>query len=145
MNAAATVSYRAATRTDIPRVTEVRLAVSENVLTRPGLVTEAHYRWFVDNACLWVAEADGVVVGFSASDPRDGSIWALFMDRRWEGRGIARRLLDNAVRGLVAAGHGQVHLSTDPGTRAARFYRAAGWTESGLTDRGEILFRYDAG
>jgi len=32
-------------------------------------------------------------------------------------------------------------LSTDPGTRAERFYRENGWEETGRQDNGEIIFR----
>ena len=31
-------------------------------------------------------------------------------------------------------------LSTDPGTRAERFYRADGWTATGVNGKGEIVF-----
>jgi GNAT superfamily N-acetyltransferase len=43
---------------------------------------------------IFVWEEDGQVVGFSAADPRNGSISALFMDHAYEGRGIARALLE---------------------------------------------------
>jgi hypothetical protein len=31
-------------------------------------------------------------------------------------------------------------LSTDAGTRAERFYRADGWTETGKNTKGELMF-----
>jgi hypothetical protein len=34
----------------------------------------------------------------------------------------------------------RLSLSTEPGTRAARFYAAAGWREAGVTEAGEIRF-----
>jgi hypothetical protein len=42
---------------------------------------------------------------------------------------------------LRDAGHRAVTLTTDPGTRADRFYREAGWTALGIDERGEQIFR----
>ena len=38
-----------------------------------------------------------IVVGFSAGDSGDGSIWALFVDPLHESRGIGRALIDAAL------------------------------------------------
>ena len=42
--------------------------------------------------------------GFSPGDPRDGSIWALFVDPADEGRGIGRALLALACDTVRVAG-----------------------------------------
>lgn len=115
------------------------MAVRENVLSRPEKIVEA-VDYLIDRDAFWVFEEGGAIHGFSSADPRDGSIFALFMDRASEGRGIARQLLDAACRHLAAAGHATAWLSTDAGTRAARFYRLQGWTETGRTADGEIRF-----
>ena len=47
---------------------------------------------------------------------------------------------DDAPGGLAAAGHARAWLSTDPGTRAERFYRRQGWVDTGRTAEGEIRF-----
>lgn len=83
----------------------------------------------------WVVEVDGKVVGFSYADKIDASIWALFVAQDYEGRGIAKRLLNAAVEWLFALGHESVHLSTSKDTRADRFYVGQGWTRSVLNDR----------
>jgi hypothetical protein len=44
----------------------------------------------------------------------------------------------------VAAGLPSLWLSTGPDTRAAGFYRAAGWRDVGRTQHGEIRFEIDA-
>ena len=44
------------------------------------------------------------------------------------------------VEWLRAQGPGPIWLTTEPHTRAERFYRAAGWQEVGLTSTGEIHF-----
>lgn len=38
------------------------------------------------------------------------------------------------------AGHRTATLDTEPGTRAAEFYRRQGWVEGGLDAAGELLF-----
>ena len=115
--------------------------MTENVLRDPSRVTVADYKWFEQNPGVWVWEEDGRILGFSAADTRDGSIWAMFVDPQSEGRGIGRTLLAQAVQVLRDSGYSIATLSTDPGTRAARFYRQAGWIEDGFTAKGELRFR----
>ena len=98
---------RRATENDIPRITEIRNNVRENKLTDPTRVTIEHYRWFISNPGIFVCEEDGRVLGFSAADPRNGSIWALFMDQAYEGRGIARALFEQACAAFVRRNPGQ--------------------------------------
>lgn len=124
-----------------PRISEIRFAVKENRLSDPSRVTDADYVWFSGNPGIWVWEEDGRILGFSAADTRDGSIWALFIDPQHEGRGIGRALLAAACDVLRRAGHRTAVLSTDPGTRADRFYRKAGWAAEGIDARGEQVFR----
>lgn len=131
---------RRGTAGDLPRIREIRAAVRENRLADPGSVTEADLRHTLDRGLFHVAEEAGHVLGFSAAEPDDGTIWALFVDPDCEGRGIGRALLAAAVADLAAAGHGAARLTTDPGTRAAAFYAAAGWTCTGPAGKGEIGF-----
>ena len=133
---------RRATRADIPRIFDIRHGVRENRLTDPSLVTEANAERFIADGALWVwQEADGLVAGFSGGDTHDGSIWALFVAPGHEGKGIGRALLIQACDALREAGHRAAWLATEPGTRAERHYRAAGWTASGYSAKGELIFR----
>ena len=124
-----------------PRITEIRLAVRENRLTDPSRVTDADYLWFSENPGIWVWEEDGDILGFSAADTRDGSVWALFIDPGHEGRGIGRALLAKACDVLRDAGHRIATLGTQPGSRADTFYRQAGWTALHIDQRGEQILR----
>lgn len=133
------MTIRKATLADRPRITEVRLAVRENTLSNPTGVAETAL-WIYENSTFWVWEEDGAVQGFSAADPRDGTIFALFVHPDYEGRGIGRALLPLACAELKAAGFAVARLNTGPGTRAERFYRADGWTAVGRQDDGEIIF-----
>ncbi|WP_244499462.1 GNAT family N-acetyltransferase [Rhizobium sp. AC44/96] len=59
-------------------------------------MTIADIRWFIANPGLWVWQEGGDISGFSAADPRNGYVWALFVDNAAAGRGIGRALLYRA-------------------------------------------------
>jgi ribosomal protein S18 acetylase RimI-like enzyme len=118
---------RRAVEADIPRIVEIRMGVRENRLSDPSRVTPADIAWFIEHGPIWVWDETGRVAGFSAADPRDGSMWALFVDPADEHHSIGQALLERACETLRAAGHRHATLSTDAGTRAERFYRRNGW------------------
>lgn len=122
-------NFRRATAQDIPAMSKIRLAVRENVLSDPSRITQKMYEDYLDLLGRgWVAEIDGVIAGFCYANKTNASIWALFMSPEYEGRGLARQLLNMAVDWLFEQGHEIVRLSTGSGTRADRFYAAQGWT-----------------
>src|SRR3954452_17585044 len=131
---------RQALLSDIPRLMEIRGAVRENRLSDPSRVTLADYVWQIDHAPIHVWEHRGLIKGMSAGDPRDGSIWALFVDPVFEGHGIGQALIRAACTSIAAAGHRIAKLSTDPGTRAERFNVRNGWLAQGYTERREVIF-----
>ena len=96
--------------------------------------------WLFDNSTIWVWEDHGAIQGFSAADPRDGSVCALFV-HLLKGRGIGRALLPLACDILRASGHAMAVLTTAAGTRAERFYRTDGWIEIGRKEDGQIIFQ----
>jgi GNAT superfamily N-acetyltransferase len=128
-----------ATEGDIARIFEIRNSVRENKLDDPTRVTVEDVRSFIADAAMFVWEDTGQVVGFSAADPLDGSIWALFVDPAHEGRGIGRALFERACRVLWQAGYTRLWLTTDRGTRAETFYRAAGWQVTAIRGN-ELVF-----
>ena len=131
---------REATLHDIPRLQEIRAAVRENVLSNPALITLADYEaHIVGHGRTWVAEVDDRIVGFCSADGERATIWALFLDPAHEARAYGRRLLGGAVEWLWSRGATAIALTTAPGTRAERFYRAAGWTVTGMVG-GEYRF-----
>lgn len=77
----------------------------------------------------WVAEAEGWIVGFAVADRSRANVWALFVDPEFKGRGAGRALHDAMMGWLFSSGVEAAWLTTDPGTRAERFYRAAGWRD----------------
>lgn len=118
---------------------EIRAEARENRLRDPSRVTAADVCWFIDNPGIFAWVEDGRIVAFSAADPRNGNIWALFVDAAHERRGIGRALFERACDILINAGCPRMWLTTWPGTRAERFYRAAGWRVTG-TDDGNLIF-----
>lgn len=118
----------------------VRLSVQENRLISTTL-TERDYLVEIEATGRgWVLELEGNIVAFAVGNAANGSIWALFVEPGYEGRGYGRELHDIMIAWLWEQGHDRLWLSTDAGTRAERFYLAAGWQRAGLTERGEIRF-----
>lgn len=113
---------------DIPRLIRIRGAVRENRLSDPGLATAADYRRYVVQAQCWVAEVDGKIVGFSALDAEQASVWALFVAPAAAGRGTGKLLLDALVTDARRRGLPLLRLETEAGSRAESFYRGAGWS-----------------
>lgn len=134
---------RRATVDDIADMMALRLSVCENRLSDPGQVTAEDCLSYVGRGHMWVWEEDQEILGISASDRETGSIWALFVRPGHEERGIGRALFAVACDALAGAGFGMLRLSTDPDTRAANFYRAAGWREAGRTPEGELIFELE--
>jgi GNAT superfamily N-acetyltransferase len=134
---------REATEADIPEMMALRLSVRENRLSDPSQVTAEDCRRYVTPGHMWVWDENGEILGISAATFDTGWIWALFVRPGHEGRGIGRALFAAACDALIAAGFGTLRLSTDPDTRAARFYHAAGWREAGRTPEAELIFAFD--
>src|SRR6201995_398983 len=135
------MAFREASLQDIPQIQIVRHAVKENVLSDPGLVTDqdcAHY--LVNRGKGWVCELDRKIIGFAIADLIDDNIWALFVDPNFEGRGIGRKLHEIMLDWYFSLGKMKVWLGTSPNTRAASFYKKAGWMETGIHFRSEIKF-----
>jgi GNAT superfamily N-acetyltransferase len=120
---------------------ELRLAVRENRLADPLKVQPADYQRLLSGQGLgWVVEHEGRIVAFAIADVLERNVWALFVRPGFEGRGFGRTLHDTMLAALFATDLGPLWLSTEAGTRAERFYRAAGWREVGREPSGEIRF-----
>jgi GNAT superfamily N-acetyltransferase len=90
-----------------------------------------------------VAEIDGAIAGTCAwTQARTGHgvgpaiagrahVSAVFVDPEHWRKGIARRLLGDAVAAMVEAGFESAQLWTPEGAPARRFYEANGWTITG--------------
>lgn len=122
----------------------VRMAVRENVLASPS-VTEASYIPAIETTGRgWVVEEDGLVVGFAVGNKVTGNIWALFVHPEHEGKGYGRALHRAMMAWLFSEGITRAWLSTQPKTRAHRFYVEAGWSYAGIEASGEAAFEMRA-
>jgi len=134
------VNIRQALPSDAAEMHRVRLSVQENRLTSVVLSEDNYVEAVVKRGRGWVVELQGVIVAFAVGDSSSGSIWALFVEPGNEGRGYGRRLHDIMVGWLWERGHDRLWLTTEPGTRAERFYREAGWERVGAVPSGEVRF-----
>jgi GNAT superfamily N-acetyltransferase len=122
---------------------EIRAAVRENRLTDPARIAEADYHPYITRRHLWVAEdADRIVLAFAAFDAEAASVWALFVAPEAQGRGLGRRLLERLVEEARVIALPTLTLETEPGSRAERVYRAAGWSVLG-EDKGMLKMRLE--
>jgi GNAT superfamily N-acetyltransferase len=138
---------REATVADVAEMHGVRTSVRENRLGDPAWIQPHDYEaMLVERGRGWVAEAEGRIVGFAVADASRMNVWALFVDPAAEGRGVGRRLHDAMMEWFFAdAGAERVWLSTDPGTRAERFYQAASWRPAGPEPNGEARYEMSRG
>lgn len=136
--------FREAKIEDIPALSEIRLSVTENILSDPRKVTPEMYATYLTALGKgWLCESGGEVVGFSIASHRDASIWALFVKPGYEGRGIGTRLLKLATDWLFELGASSVSLSTAANTRADRVYERCGWQRGEMRPNGEVGYRLD--
>ncbi len=137
-------TLRQAVRADVAGIQRVRHAVKENRLTS-RVIGDAEVADAIE--CTgrgWVVEVGAQVVAFAIGNFETGNIWALFVDPAFEAQGHGRRLHDQMLAWLWSRGLQRLHLSTEAGTRAERFYQAAGWHRLGELPNGEVAFEWHA-
>lgn len=135
------MKFRKATLADIPVMSAIRLAVKENTLSDPSIITYQMYEEYLhQHGQAWVCEIDEKIIGFSYAASEDHSIWALFVHPNNEGIGAGKQLLRLATEWLFAQGAKTVTLSTTVNTRADRFYTAQGWVRGVMKDEDEVVY-----
>lgn len=132
------ILLRQARRDDIAGMHKVRMSVQENRLVSTTLTRDDYIQAIEATGRGWVIELQGSIVAFAVGDASSGSIWALFVEPGHEGRGFGRQLHDCMVEWLWQQGLDRLWLTTDPGTRAYRFYETAGWRQVGVGAHGEV-------
>ena len=132
---------RMASLQDIPRMMTIRNGVNENRLSDPSRFSINDYSSFLMPPCRsWVASQEDYIVGFCSIDLPENNVWALFVDPVFEGRGAARSLFQTALFWYFRQTQTTIWLSTEPGTRAERFYLAFGFSAVSVTPTGEKRF-----
>ncbi|RYZ24112.1 MAG: GNAT family N-acetyltransferase [Chitinophagaceae bacterium] len=134
-------TYREATRADVPQIQVVRHLVKENVLSDPALVTDADcIRYIEERGKGWVCYDGDRLTGFAIADLQEHSIWALFLDPMYEGRGIGKELHRVMLDWYFSQTDHPAWLSTAYNTRAERFYALQGWRDAGAYNAKERKF-----
>ena len=126
---------------DINQIQIVRNSVIENTLSAPNLVRDEDCKEFMTvKGKGWVCEIDNQIVGFAIADLKEKNIWALFLNPKFEKKGIGQLLHKTMLDWYFTQTRDTVWLGTAFNTRAEKFYRKAGWTEVGTNGTKEIKF-----
>ncbi|WP_448002993.1 N-acetyltransferase family protein [Agromyces bauzanensis] len=81
----------------------------------------------------WLAERDGVVLGFVVVVGDE--VEQVYVDASARGTGVAASLLEHAEGLIARAGHGRAWLAVVAGNARARaFYERVGWRDAGPFD-----------
>jgi GNAT superfamily N-acetyltransferase len=131
---------RQAVRSDVPAMHRIRMAVHENRLVSTVIHATDYIPEIEITGRGWVITEQDAVVAFAIGNRETRSIWALFVDPAHEGKGYGRQLHDAMVEWLFSERLTTIWLSTEPGTRAQRFYEAAGWTFCRVLPSGERYY-----
>jgi GNAT superfamily N-acetyltransferase len=134
---------RLATEADVETLFEIRTDVRENNLTRDelaalGVTPENVAEMLRTDSRAWLADWQGQPAAFAMADASRGTVFALFVRRGYEERGLGRALLAEAGAWLFARGWDEAWLTTGadaPGANA--FYRRVGWRFDGVAENGE--------
>ncbi|WP_460135124.1 N-acetyltransferase family protein [Pseudomonas sp. S1_E04] len=137
-------TIRLANLADIEAIFAIRTSVHENHLSRDqlaemGITPKTIRQAMLEAPCAWVAEVDGVPVGFSMADIEDGCVFAAFVLPEFEGHGLGRSLMDKAEAFLFQH-HQTIWLETAEASRASGFYRTLGWQFVERLSEGDIRF-----
>ena len=137
-------TIRLANPADINAIFDIRTSVQENHLSHDqlaemGITPETMRQAILETPCAWVAEVDGVPVGFSMVDVEDGCVFAAFVLPEFEGRGLGSSLMNKAEACLFQH-HQTIWLETAEASRASGFYRNLGWQPVENLPEGDVRF-----
>lgn len=140
------MTIRPATDADVDTLFRIRTDVRENNMTLEalaavGVTPQSVAEMLRTDARAWLADWEGQPAAFAMADAARGTVFALFVRRGYEERGLGRALLAEAAEWLFARGWDEIWLTTGadaPGANA--FYHRAGWREDGIADNGEIRY-----
>lgn len=88
-----------------------------------------------DEVKLFVAEAQGEIVGFGAADLTEGEVVADYVDPEYQDQGVGTALLNRLERELASTGHKQASLTAS--LNAESFYERRGYEAIERTDLDE--------
>ena len=142
------MKLRSASVSDVETLFDIRCSVTENYQSREELamldITVESVAEMIASGdyITFIAEKDGLPVGFTMAQISEGYLFACFVRPEFEGQGIGRALMTAGEEGLGSTGVKQAWLSTgsEKGLRASGFYRHLGWIDAGYLEDGQIRF-----
>lgn len=133
--------YRQITPADLPTIFDIRVRTWHNShggeeLKRMGITHDSVREMMLTTHRGWLAESDGVPVGFVMGDQTTGEMWVIAVLKEFENRGIGRSLMRLVEDWLVSEGCDELWLTTDPDEnfRAVGFYQRLGWVDWKIED-----------
>jgi GNAT superfamily N-acetyltransferase len=135
----AAISVRPARATDDRRCAEIFLASRRAAFHwQPTATFDLDdYRRSVEDEEVWVAEKDGLVVGFASIYHPSSLVQNLFVDPGWQHHGVGTLLLERACAHLPRPARLRC-LASNQGARA--FYERNGWVMDALPRSPEDSF-----
>lgn len=84
------------------------------------------------------------IVGAVLVKPGDGYVWMLYVHKRWQLRGIGRKLLQTGLEVMRREGRDEITLRVPSGAPAEGFYRHLGWARMHTANGGRHeVYRID--
>jgi GNAT superfamily N-acetyltransferase len=135
------MTIREATINDIDNYMKVRMAVTENVLNNPALITKQdNIDYLTKHGKGWVCEINNTIVGFAIVSVVHHNVWALFVQPGFEKQNIGTTLHKIMVDWYFAQTTETLWLSTEQNTKAEKFYINRGWIATGMHSSDEVKF-----
>lgn len=132
--------FRPAVPADLPMLYDIRFSVEENREANTAVIPVSRVLPVLKEGGSFLCLDGDWPVGFAMASFELGELFGLFLRPGYQGQGLGRRLLELAVGWMRDRGASGMRLVTDPGTRAERLYRAAGWQVTGRDEAtGELL------
>src|SRR5690606_26001936 len=100
--------FREARLDDIPRMKAIRDNVSENALVSASIEIPDYAKALFVDGKGWVCLDGTEVAGFSCGRLSTSDVWALFVDARYEGRGIGGQLMDLVENWMFSNGCAEI-------------------------------------
>jgi GNAT superfamily N-acetyltransferase len=118
------------------------MSVRENRLVSLRIAHDEYRNAITVDGKGWVAEVDGVVVGFAVGLLREKNLWALFVKPGFEGIGVGRSLARYAFDWFHDENVSEVTFTTEPDTRADAFYTRLGCERGDLVSHGDVAYTW---
>ncbi|WP_017445627.1 GNAT family N-acetyltransferase [Gayadomonas joobiniege] len=132
---------REACRKDIPALKLIRQQHSDNPLPTSKAIPDICYQNYLTRYGKgWVACVDHKITGYVISSRKESSIWALFIDKKFQRQGQGSLLLTTAADWLYINGADKIYLATAINSAAEHFYQQQGWQRGDLLNNGQVTY-----